>query len=93
MPRKVRPRWDAWGREKVPDFKLSADQIAALARILEIDSRTAIVKLKQRLEWLGTYYPVWLQQDEKGPSRAEQNAGLKKLLEVAPRCNRDSGAT
>jgi hypothetical protein len=80
MPRKVQPRWDAWGGEKVPDFVLSADQVAALAGILEIDNRAAIVKLKQSLEWLGAYYPVWLQQDEKGPSRAEQNAALKKLL-------------
>ena len=63
---------------KCPIFKLSADQLAALAGILEIDSRAAIVKLKQSLEWLGAYCPVWLQHDEKGPSRAEQNAGLKK---------------
>jgi hypothetical protein len=83
MPRKVQPRWDAWGVEKVPDFKLSADQLAALAGILEIDSPLTIAKLKSELESIGAYYPVWLQQDEKGPSWAEQNAALKKLL-VSP---------
>jgi hypothetical protein len=64
----------------VPDFKLSADQVAVLARILEIDRPPTIAKLKSELESIGAYYPVWLQQDEKGPSWAEQNAALKKLL-------------
>src|SRR5262245_17094995 len=80
MPRKVQPRWDALGVEKVPDFKLSADQVAVLARILEIERPPTIAKLKSELELIGAYYRVWLQQDEKGPSWAEQNAALKKLL-------------
>ena len=37
-------------------------------------------KLKTTLEWIGTCYLLWLQQDEKGPSRAERNAKLKQLL-------------
>src|SRR5262245_40533033 len=80
MPRKVQPRWGASGVEKVPDFKLSGDQLAALAEILEIDSPPARAKLKSGLESIGARHRMWFQQDEKGPSWAEQNAALKKLL-------------
>jgi hypothetical protein len=81
MPRKVQPRWDALGVEKVPDFKLSADQLAALAGILEIDRPPTIAKLKSELESIGAYYPVWLQQDEKGPSWNQR--GLIHMRSVA----------
>jgi hypothetical protein len=80
MPRKVQPRWGDTGVAGVLDFKLSAGQLAALAGILEIDSPATIAKLKPSLESFGARYLLWLKQDENGPSRAEQNAGLKKLL-------------
>jgi hypothetical protein len=74
MPRKVQPRWGDTGVARVPDFKFSADQLAAIAGILEIDSAAAIAKLKSELESIGARCRLWFQQDEKGPSWAEQNA-------------------
>jgi hypothetical protein len=58
---------------------LSPDQLAALAGLLEVDRPAAIETLKLNLEWIGARYLVWFRQDEEGPSRAEQNAALKKL--------------
>ena len=36
--------------------------------------------LKPRLEAIGARYLLWLEQDERGPSRAERNAALKSVL-------------
>src|SRR5262245_18052076 len=80
MPRKVVPRWGDNGVAKVPDFKLSADQIDALAGLLEIGSPAAVETLKSNLEGICARYLLWIQQDAKGPSWAEHNAALKKPI-------------
>jgi hypothetical protein len=80
MPKKVQPRWAAMRDAEVPDFKLSADQVAALAKMIEIHSPAAMANLKPSLEQIGVYYLRGLQQDEKGPSRAEQNAALRRVI-------------
>ena len=45
-------------------------------------------QLKAKLEWIGTRYLLWIQQDEKGPSQAERNAALRRVSaspqELAP---------
>ena len=76
MRRKVQPRWGDTGVAKVSDLQLI--RISSLGLLdLEIDSPAAIAKLKSELEAIGARCRMWFQQDEKGPSRAKQNAGLK----------------
>ena len=88
MPRKVTPRWGKAGVMKVPSFTLSDEQFAELVRLLGLSALETPPQLKAKLEWIGTRYLLWIQQDEKGPSQAERNAALRKVLaspqELAP---------
>jgi hypothetical protein len=79
MPREVKPRWGETGVMKVPIFRLDEEQLVEIGQHLGI-GRSAAFVLKPTLEWIGARYLLWIQQDEKGPSRAEQNAALHKLL-------------
>jgi len=78
MPRKVVPRWGDIGVAKVPRFTLKHKQVANLGRCLGLRA-SALARQKANLESIGARYRLWLQQDENGPSQAEQNAALKKL--------------
>ena len=40
----------------------------------------ALSELKSKLEPIGARYRIYIQQDKRGPSRAERNAALKKVL-------------
>jgi hypothetical protein len=80
MPRKVTPRWGETGVMKVPNFKLDAEGLPKIGRHLGVTAREALSQLKPRLETIGARCLLWIQQDEKGPSRAERNAALKRLL-------------
>jgi hypothetical protein len=82
MPKKVTPRWGEPGinNVKVPTFTLSDDQFAKLCTHLDLSASDIPPQLKPKLEFIGTRYRLWIQQDEKGPSQAERNAALKKLL-------------
>jgi hypothetical protein len=85
MPRKVSPRWGEPGidKVKVPSFTLNDQQMALLGRHLGNSSETHL-QLKRQLEWIGARCRLWTQQDEKGSSRAERNAALKRVL-ASPR--------
>jgi hypothetical protein len=82
MPKKVTPRWGEPGinNVKVPSFTLSDDQFAKLCTHLDLSASDIPPQLKPKLELIGTRTRLWIQQDEKGPSQAERNAALKKLL-------------
>ena len=84
MPRKVIPRWGETGVMKVPSFTLDDEQLAEIDAYLGLSTLDSLSQLKATLEWIGGRYRLWIQQDERGPSRAEQNAALKKLL-ASPR--------
>jgi glutamyl-tRNA reductase len=71
MPRKVTPRW---GETGVPSFTLDDKQVAEIGRHLGMKASAAISQLKATLEEIGARYRLWIKQDEKGPSWAEQNA-------------------
>jgi hypothetical protein len=74
------PRWEEIGAMKVPTFTLSEEQFTELTRLLGLRASDVPPQLKATLEWIGARYLLWLQQDEKGPSQAERNAALKRLL-------------
>ena len=80
MPRKVTPRWGASGVMKVPTFTLDEEDLAEIGSALGIRASETLSQLKPRLEEIGARYLLWLQQDERGPSQAERNAALKKVL-------------
>jgi hypothetical protein len=64
---------------KVPAFTLDEEDLAEIGSALGV-SWEALWQLKPRLEEIGARYLLWIQQDEKGPSQAERNAALKKVL-------------
>jgi hypothetical protein len=80
MPRKVTPHWGNAGVMKVPSFTLDEEDLAEIRSALGITASETLSYLKPRLEAIGARYLLWIQQDEKGPSRAERNAALKKVL-------------
>ena len=80
MPRKVMPRWGDTGVMKVPIFTLDEEDLAEIGSALGIRASETLSQLKPRLEEIGARYLLWLQQDERGPSQAERNAALKKVL-------------
>jgi len=80
MPRKVTPRWGDTGVMKVPTFTLDEEDLAEIGSALGIRASETLSQLKPRLEEIGARYLLWLQQDERGPSQAERNAALKKVL-------------
>jgi hypothetical protein len=67
------------GVMKVPSFTLSDEQFAELVRLLGLSASENPPQLKTKLEWIGTRYLLWIQQDEKGPSQAERNAVLRRV--------------
>ena len=81
MPKKVTPRWGEpdINNVKVPSFTLNDEQVAQLGRHLGLTARERLAQLKATLERIGARHLLWIQQDEKGPRRAEQNAGLKQV--------------
>jgi hypothetical protein len=88
MPRKVMPRWGKSGVMKVPSFTLDEEDLAEIGSALGIKATETLSYLKPRLEAIGARYLLWIQQDEKGPSQAERNAALRRVLaslqELAP---------
>jgi hypothetical protein len=77
------PRWGETGVLQVPTFTLRDEQIGDLGRLLGMTAPNALSELKSKLEPIGARYRMYIQQDEKGPSRAERNAALKQVL-VSP---------
>jgi hypothetical protein len=59
---------------------LDEEDLAEIGNALGIRASETLSQLKPRLEEIGTRYLLWLQQDERGPSQAERNAALKKVL-------------
>ena len=90
MPRKVTPRWGEPGidKVKVPSFTLNDQQMALLGSLLGNSSEIHL-QLKRQLEWIGARCRLWTQQDEKGSSRAERNAALKRVLASPPELERN----
>jgi hypothetical protein len=80
MPRKVTPRWGDTGVMKVPTFTLDEEDLAEIGSALGIRASETLSQQKPRLEEIGARCLLWIQQDEKGPSQAERNAALKKVL-------------
>jgi hypothetical protein len=80
MPRKVTPRWGETGVMKVPSFTLDEEDLDEIGSALGISGGEALSQLKPRLEEIATRYLLWIQQDERGPSQAERNAALKRVL-------------
>ena len=80
MPRKVMPRWGDTGVMKVPTFTLDEEDLAEIASALGIRASETLSQQKPSLEEIGARCLLWIQQDEKGPSQAERNAALKRLL-------------
>ena len=80
MPRKVMPRWGDTGVMKVPIFTLDEEDLAEIGSALGIRASETLSQLKPRLEEIGARCLLWFQQDERGPSQAERNAALKKVL-------------
>jgi hypothetical protein len=65
---------------KVPTFTLDQEDLAEIGSALGIRAPETLSQLKPRLEEIGARYLLWIQQDEKGPSQAERNDALKRLL-------------
>ena len=82
MPRKVTPRWGEpdVDKLKVPRFTLDDEQVAEFGKHLDVGGSEPLALLKAKLEWIRARYLLWIQQDEKGPSQADRNAALKKVL-------------
>ena len=80
MPRKVTPRWGDTGVMKVPTFTLDEEDLAEIGSALGIIASETLSQLKPSLEEIGARCLLWFQQDERGPSQAERNAALKKVL-------------
>ena len=80
MPRKVTPRWGDTGVMKVPTFTLDEEDLAEIGSALGIRASETLSQLKPSLEEIGARCLLWFQQDERGPSQAERNAALKKVL-------------
>jgi hypothetical protein len=80
MPRKVTPRWGETGVMEVLSFTLDDKHVAEIGKPLGIGASKTLSQLKPTLEWIGARHRLWHQQDERGPSRAQQNAALKNLL-------------
>jgi hypothetical protein len=64
---------------KVPTFTLDDEDLDEVGSALGISAGEAL-ELKPSLEEIGARYLLWFEQDESGPSQAERNAALKKVL-------------
>lgn len=86
MPKRVIPRWGDNGAHEIPE--LSPEQVLAINALAEAVHPKDAAAAAAELTEIAQTYLVWLEQDEKGPTRAERNAALKEILDATKRLER-----